>query len=449
MELFAGLDETIVGALAAVRSGRRSYRDLLEQCLERTDARESEVHAWAVIDREGARQQADRRDKNRNRDDPNDPIAGIPIGVKDIINVAGLPTSFGVPGWVEVTARRLGVAADELTPHIDAPLVADLRNRGAVILGKTVSTPYAWIDPPPTRNPWNLDRTPGGSSSGSAAAVASGMCLGALGSQTGGSITRPAAFCGVCGFKPTFGSWNASGILPLSPSLDHPGAIARTIGDLALLANVRPVDRPELPIIGRLRGLFNDRAEPAMLDALDRTLAVLVNAGAQVIDLDPPEGFSEYATHHYAIMSAEAALYHQLGREQSPELFPTRIAKLIDDGLLVSAVDYLNAFRIRDHLKGELLKQLGGVHAFLTPAALGPAPDAGTTGDPAFNSPWSLVGFPTVSLPIALSPEELPLGLQVVGRPGPEGESALFGLGLWAERAIRRDAGAPELPRPF
>ncbi|QDV35282.1 amidase [Tautonia plasticadhaerens] len=436
MELFAPPEETIVGVSAESRSGRRSCRDVLEACLGRIDAREAEVRAWVVIDLEGARRQADRIDADRRAGRTLGPIAGIPVGIKDIIDVLGLPTAFGVP-------EAPGRAADD-----DAPIVAELRRRGAVILGKTVSTPYAWVDTPPTRNPWNLDRTPGGSSSGSAAAVACGMCLGALGSQTGGSITRPASYCGVSGFKPTFGSRSLSGVLPLAPSLDHPGPIARTVGDLALLADVRPGGTATPPTIGRLRGFFEDHATPAMRSAMDRVLATLAEAGAIVVEVPLPDDFEDFAGHHYHLMAAEAAAFHRIDRGRHPERFPPRITRLIDDGLGLKAVDYLAARRHRDRLREELLDRLPGVDAFATPAAPAAAPGPETTGDPRFNSPWSLAGFPTVALPIALDPDGLPLGLQLVGRPGPGGEAGLFGVGIWCESAVRRAAGAPELPPP-
>ena len=172
-----------------------------------------------LVDRDGALAQAQALDAELKAGHDRGPLHGIPIGVKDIINVRAMPTSCGLHRW----------ARDSLPIGRCAPIVARLREAGAVILGKTVSTPFAWLDPPVTHNPWNFDRTPGGSSSGSAAAVACGMCLGAVGTQTGGSITRPAAFCGVAGMKPTFGQISTEGIFPLAPSLDHPGP-DRTIG---------------------------------------------------------------------------------------------------------------------------------------------------------------------------------------------------------------------------
>src|SRR5689334_13621607 len=207
---------TIHEAAAMMRAGRLTPVDLLEQCLARVDRYEPHVRAWVVIDRAGARQQAERLTAELKRGQDRGPLHGIPVGVKDIIDVFDLPTGCGSKLWANSVARQ------------DAGCVRKLRQAGAVILGKTVTTPFAFLDPPVTRNPWNLGRTPGGSSSGSAAAVACGMCLGALGSQTGGSITRPASYCGVAGCKPSYGAVSCEGVLPLAPSMDHPGPMAKT-----------------------------------------------------------------------------------------------------------------------------------------------------------------------------------------------------------------------------
>ncbi|MFO0929289.1 MAG: amidase [Gemmataceae bacterium] len=190
---------TLLEAAAALRSRRLSCVDLLNQCLERIDRFEVQVRAWVLVDRDGARQTAAERDRELDRGIDRGPLHGIPVGVKDIFDVFDWPTACGSRLWQHSYARH------------DAPAVARLRQAGAVLVGKTVTTAYASFDPPVTRNPWHLDRTPGGSSSGSAAAVATGMCLAALASQTGGSITRPASYCGVPACKPTYGLVDASG----------------------------------------------------------------------------------------------------------------------------------------------------------------------------------------------------------------------------------------------
>src|SRR6516162_5434325 len=214
---------TIHEAAAAIRERSLSAVDLLETCLQRIEQTEPRLRAWVLVDRERARGEAEARDREARRGEWRGPLHGIPLGIKDIIDVFDWPTAAGSRLWAGSVARQ------------DATVVRRLRAAGAVLVGKTVTTQYASFDPPPTRNPWNFSRTPGGSSSGSAAAVATGMCLGALGSQTGGSITRPASYCGVAGCKPTFGRISCNGVVPLAPSMDHPGPIAPCVEDLAIM----------------------------------------------------------------------------------------------------------------------------------------------------------------------------------------------------------------------
>src|SRR5690242_18946301 len=254
---------TIHAAAADIRAGRLSPVDLLESCLGRIDRLEERVRAWVLVDRDGARAEARRLADELKRGQYRGPLHGIPIGIKDIFDVFDWPTAAGSRLWANSVARQ------------DATVVRKLREAGAVFVGKTVTTQYASFDPPPTRNPWDLTRTPGGSSSGSAAAVATRMCLGALGSQTGGSITRPASYCGVAGCKPSYGYVSCHGVVPLAHSMDHPGPIARCVRDLAILLQTifdeTCLSAPDLlaalggeiepPQLCRVRGLFEDRAE--------------------------------------------------------------------------------------------------------------------------------------------------------------------------------------------
>lgn len=417
--------ETIAGASSALRLQQRSCLDLLESCLARIDAWEPKVHAWVVVDRDEARRQAKALDDEIAAGRWRGPLHGITIGVKDIIDVAGFPTACGSPLGAD------GVAS------ADAPIVARLRAAGAVIVGKTVTTPYAWIDPPPTRNPWNLDRTPGGSSSGSAAAVACGMVLGAIGSQTGGSITRPAAFCGVCGLKPTHGRLPVEGILPLAPSLDHPGPIARTVPDLQQLwdalaapdAHDISAKADGAPIrLGLPRGFFADRIEPAMREAMARAVETLRRSGdVEVVEVDLPPAFTDVTRFHRLVMAAEAAAVHAERLAACPDAYPPRIRVLVEEGQGIAATDYARARQHQEGLKQSIQSCFASVDALITPAALGPAPDPTTTGDPLLNSPWSYTGLPTVSTPIGLSPEGLPLALQLVGPPFAEAELLRIG----------------------
>ncbi len=496
LSLFPGPEETIEGVARLIRQGKRTCVDVVEACLNRIDEWEPEVRAWVVVDREGALKHASDRDRELANGHDRGPLHGIPLGIKDIIDVRGLPTSAGSKHWGG------GHPAAN-----DAEVVLHLRSRGAVILGKTVTTPYAWIDPPPTRNPWNLDRTPGGSSSGSAAALAAGMCLGALGTQTGGSITRPAAFCGLSSVKPSFRSLNPLGIVPLSPSFDTPGVMARTVGDLALLwqgmggsddppGSPSPWNDPSFrPCFHRLLGFFDEHADIVMRDAVERVVSEFLEAGAEVFEIEdrprsPSETrmgpsfprssvgmpsstlrvdrtdaecprrhshaergnekflgnddlarFEEVRRCHRTIMAAEAAAEHRARREADPAAYPANISALIDEGSSIPAVDYLEVRKRQPdlmHWQQMLSRRPDGYHAdaLIVPAAIGPAPDRSSTGDAIFNSPWTFSGQPAISLPIGLSPDGLPLAIQLVGVRN--ADSHLFRAARWCEVVLRR-----------
>jgi Asp-tRNA(Asn)/Glu-tRNA(Gln) amidotransferase A subunit family amidase len=441
MKLFPHDNETIAGTARRLRHGEVTCVGVLQSCLDRIEDEETVVKAWVLVDRDGARLQASELDTELQVGRNWGPLHGIPIGVKDIINVKGRPIRCGMAGWEWVTRS------------VDAAIVARLRAAGAIILGKTVTTPFAWIDPPVTRNPWNLGRTPGGSSSGSAAAVACGMCLAALGTQTGGSITRPAAFCGVAGMKPTYGYIDEEGIFPLAPTLDHPGFIARSVADLRLIFEV--CRRPELPAepdvawvrgaverprLWRPRGLFDRLASMEMGTALSSALECLGDAGAEVKDLEDASSLETdllepLLRDHRVILASEAAATHQKLGEARPATYPAQIAELLREGDKVRAVDYVQAREQRKQHRVAMDQMLSRADAMITPAALGAAPDLSTTGDPVFNSPWSLLGLPTVCFPIGLSADGLPLAVQLIGRSG--FDLHLLRTAQWCETVIR------------
>jgi aspartyl-tRNA(Asn)/glutamyl-tRNA(Gln) amidotransferase subunit A len=370
-------------------------------------------------------------------------LHGLPLAIKDIFDVYDWPTAAGSRLWAQSIARH------------DATVVRRLRQAGVVFLGKTVTTQYASFDPPPTRNPWNPTRTPGGSSSGSAAAVACGMCLGALGSQTGGSITRPASYCGVAGCKPTYGRVSAHGVLPLAPSMDHPGPIAGCVRDLALLlqaiAGPDPLDPscsdrpvPDLlaplagtlpaPRLGRVCGLFEERAEPSVRALMEQVTAALRSQGATVSDVALPAAFAEVVARHRTVMAVEGAVYHEARLRRHPEDYEPKIRALLEEGLACPAAEYARCKNHQRELSCAMLSCFQGVDALLTPATTGPAPNAGSTGDPAFNAPWSYTGLPTVSFLAGWSPDGLPLAIQLVGRPWSEAE--LLAVAAWCEQAL-------------
>jgi len=450
MALFPNEHETIEGVGRAIRAGESTCALVLEQCFDRIEEWEPRIKAWVRVDRAGALEQARTLDAELAAGNCRGPLHGIPFGIKDIIDVRGLPTAAGFGPWRDRVAEG------------DAEVVALLRTAGAVIVGKTVTTQFAWIDPPPTRNPWNLERTPGGSSSGSAAAVAVGMCLGAIGSQTGGSIIRPASFCGVCGLKPAYQEVSEDGVFPFAPTLDHPGPIARSVGDLKLiLVAIRSPDlrqtgeafepaiaasgsnRPPPPRLGRLRGFFDSRAEPLMTEALEAALAALVAAGAEVFDF--PEDaldFEAILRDHRTIMAAEAAAGHAERFALQRADYAPKISALIDEGLAISAPAYLQARYNRYQRRSDLNALLSwkiACDALVMPATTGPAPDLTSTGDPVFNSAWSYLGRPAVSFPIGLSQGGLPLALQLVdGREGMDLTVPLLETASWCEDVIRR-----------
>jgi aspartyl-tRNA(Asn)/glutamyl-tRNA(Gln) amidotransferase subunit A len=436
---------TITTASEAIRTGELTPIDLIEHCLKQIDRHEEKVRAWVLVDRDGARAEAERLTAELKKGQRRGPLHGIPIGVKDIIDVFDWPTAAGSTLWAKSIARK------------DAEVIKKLRQAGAIFLGKTVTTAYASFDPPVTRNPWNLSKTPGGSSSGSAAAVACGMCLGVLATQTGGSITRPASYCGVCGIKPTHGRVSLEGVVPLAFSMDHVGVMARCVTDLAILLQAvadvggrvigaweapEPNDylsassgEPAFLEIGRLRGLFDDNAEPDMQTVFKAACDRLQEAGLAIIDCPLPAAFSEVIARHQNVMAVEAASFHEPRFRRHPEDYPPRIRSLIEEGLASSAAEYARTKEHQKALKLSILESFcEGVVSAITPATPGPAPDAGTTGPPTFNSPWSYVGFPTVNIPIGWIDDGLPLAMQLVGRPWEEAE--LLQMAVWCEKAI-------------
>jgi Asp-tRNA(Asn)/Glu-tRNA(Gln) amidotransferase A subunit family amidase len=426
---------TIQAASEALRDGRATPLDLLHQCFQQIDKYEDRIKAWVFVDREAAREQAERLTAELKAGRQRGFLHGIPVGIKDIVDVFDWPTAAGSKLWANSIARE------------DAVIVKKLRHAGAVLLGKTVTTQYASFDPAPTRNPWNPERTPGGSSSGSAAAVACGMCLGAVATQTGGSTTRPAAYCGVASCKPSYGLVSTQGVVPLAASMDHPGPMARCVWDLAVLLQVmregtddslveavqRVPERPP-PRLGRLGGLFQDLAEPAMRALMGQVGESLRAKGAVVRSVALPAEFSEVLLRHHQVMAVEAAAFHAWRLQRHPDDYGPNITRLLREGLACSPQEFSRAKNLQDQLRREAASWFNQCDALLMPATQGPAPYKATTGDPAFNSPWSFTGLPAVSLPAGRSPEGLPLSIQLVGRPF--GEADLLAVAAWCESVL-------------
>jgi Asp-tRNA(Asn)/Glu-tRNA(Gln) amidotransferase A subunit family amidase len=420
-------------ALTAVEAAQRiaerqlGAEALVAACLDRIDAREDIVGAWQYLDRERALATA----RQRDAEPPRGPLHGIPIAVKDLIDTADMPTTYGSPIY------------RDHRPAADAACVALARAAGAVILGKTVTTEFAAFTPGKTANPRNPAYSPGGSSSGSAAAVADGMALLAFGTQTAGSVIRPAAYCGCVGYKPSFGLFSRAGIKPLSDSLDTLGVFAGTVADAAFLAGVL-ADRPTLrrlampqrpPRLGLYRTAMWDEAESATAAALDQARTTLDRAGAVVEELAiAPEhrGLNAVQDKIMSYEMAQALAYERI--EHRAELSP-RLAQLLDAGLSVAAEQYDLAVSEAAAARAGLASFFAGCDAVLVPAAPGEAPlGLGYTGDPVFNRMWTLLGVPCVTLPTRRSESGLPTGVQLVGRT--REDARLMAAAAFLERAL-------------
>ncbi len=413
-------DRLATGALDAV--------DLVESYIAQIEARDPEIQAWAWFDADFARDQARHMDSYRKTGRPLGPLHGLPVGLKDIIDTENIPTE---NGCVQDKGR---------VPKADAFLVERLKAAGAVIMGKTVTTELAFMEPGPTRNPHAPEHTPGGSSSGSAAAVAAGMVPLAVGTQTGGSVIRPASFCGVTGFKPSFGAIPRRGVLTQSPSLDTVGVFAADPSGTALLAETlygydaedpatspRPApgllataeDKPPLPpVFAFVRPPGWDKADPELHAAFAEITEAL---GDQAFTVDLPDLFAEAIEARARINFAEMARhYHHYAKD--PDTLGTKTREAIDKGNAILARDYLSALDWPKVLNAALAEIFDRADAILTPAALGPAPKGlASTGDPIFNGLWTFCGTPAVTLPLLTSEAGLPMGVQLVGQAGYDG----------------------------
>jgi Asp-tRNA(Asn)/Glu-tRNA(Gln) amidotransferase A subunit family amidase len=412
-------------AARLIREGALTSEELVRACLERCREIEPQVQAWTFLGEEHALAQARAADELRRSGQAAGPLCGVPVGIKDIIDTSDMPTENG-------TVLHAG-----RTPRRDAAAVARLRAAGAVILGKTVTTECAYFHPGKTRNPHNPAHTPGGSSSGSAAAVAAGMVPLALGSQTNGSVIRPAAFCGVYGFKPTHGLIPRTGILTLSRTLDQVGLFARTIDDIALLAeelagydegdpDTRPRARipfgaiaaeepPIPPVLAFVKTPMWERAEPETREAFAELVEAL---GECVEEVELFPSAAEAWDWHRTIMDAEMAANLEREWNSGRDRLSDKLRALIERGREVRAVDYQRA-RARIPALQESFEELftQRYDAILTPAAAGTAPHGlASTGDPSFCTLWTLCGLPAISLPLITGANGLPLGVQLVGR---------------------------------
>ena len=434
-------------AIGKIRNGEVTSEELVQACLDRIEQADGEIEAWAHLKSDYALDQARMLDSQRAAGGPVGPLHGIPVGIKDIFDTDALPTENG-------TALDSG-----RQPLNNCRVVTLLEEAGAVIMGKTVTTELAVYGPGKTKNPHNPDHTPGGSSSGSAAAVASYMVPLAVGSQTNGSTIRPASFCGIVGFKPSHGLIPRTGILAQSHWLDTVGVFARSVEDAAMIAEVlvahdpgdkdtRARPRPPLlatageepplpPMLTFAKTAVWDQADKETQDAFGE-LAELLGEGCD--DLELPEPFNHVVEMHRNIMNADLAKsfagYYEHGKDKLTDI----LCGMIEDGQKVTAVDYNKAVDGREFLNDGLDGVFDRYDAIITPATVGEAP-AGldSTGSPIFNTLWTYCGTPAITLPLMEGPNGLPVGVQLVGRRGDD--ARLLRTASWLVRRVAQTGG--------
>ena len=422
-------DLSVVEAAAAIRDGVLSPVQYVNALFARIDHLDARLQAWVTIDRDAVLLEALRCEAEARSKQFRGPLHGVPVGIKDIFYTKNLRTTMG------------SVLFENFVPDHDAQAVTRLKEAGAIILGKTVTTVFANLDPGPTRNPWNPAHTPGGSSSGSAAGVAARMCAAAIGSQTLGSVGRPAAFNGIVSLVPSRERISLTGVFPLAWSLDHAGIFGRSVADVELMLD----SITEFPVeklsaggpfrIGIVRGFFYENAT-AEARSLNEALAdKLANSGFLVEEVRLPAVFDLAQPVLRTILRSEVASVHEQLFGAHASSYGEKLRALIETGMLLDATQYLRARRLRRMYRNEMVRLFERFDALMTPAAKGTAPAGiGSTGDPVMNAPWTLADFPTMTLPHALGGTGLPVGVQLSGPPLQE--SLLLALAKAVESVV-------------
>lgn len=423
-------------AIAQLSTSQLSALELAQACLARIEQREQAVEAWQYLNPDQVIEQAIAGDRARATGTPLGPLHGIPVAVKDICATADMPTGWGTPIH----------AGQQL--NYDAAVVERLRAAGAIIMGKTVSTEYALARAGKTRNPHHPNHTPGGSSSGSAAAVADRMVPLALGSQTGGSVLRPAAYCGVLGFKPSFGAISRFGVMPVCRDLDHVGVFARSLADIALLCSVlfgsdgrdpdctgagMPPHLSQLersPRLGLVRTSSWAEVDPEAQATLVDTGEKLAQAGARVTEVSMPSTWADYLATLDVLMACGAAVNHGQDYDHHGQALSLQLRQVIERGRRYGNLAYGAARQAVVNYSAALAPVWAEVDALITPVITGPAPQGlEDTGSFKFCGPWTLLGLPALSIPVGRAQNTLPLAIQLVGPRG--ADQALLALADW------------------
>jgi Asp-tRNA(Asn)/Glu-tRNA(Gln) amidotransferase A subunit family amidase len=421
------LNEVLMG----IESRRFTCETYTQGLLSRIAALDGEIGAWAFLEPAKAIEAARLSDRHLAAGRKPGPLQGLPVGIKDIFATAGMPTEMGSPAFAGHVPDR------------SARVIERLEAQGGFVMGKAVTTECAFLFPGKTRNPWNPLHTPGGSSSGSAAAVAAGFVPAALGSQTNGSTIRPAAYCGVVGFKPTLGLISIEGALTFSHTLDHVGVFTRNVGDAARLTAFLARDpaglSPEItvgsspPHLAAVRTPFWEQAEDHGRRNFMESIAVLRKGGARVDEIEMPAAFSVAHQTIRTIMAGESAFNLESLYLQKASLLSPTLRDFLSEGRGTGAVAYLQAMKIRRSLQEELALFLAGYDAIITLPTTGEAPATlEQTGNPGFCTIWSLCGVPAITIPVGFGPRGLPMGLQIVGAEGKDGQ--VLATAHWCER---------------
>lgn len=429
-----------------------SPTEIMTIFLEQIEKVEPEVKAWVRVEKELAMERAKELEKMTNNFDDCSPLTAIPYAAKDIIYTEHIPTEGGsnvLKGFV---------------PDHNATVINKLNNSGAILLGKTTTTEFAnWGGPPETRNPWNINHTPGGSSSGSAAAVAAGMALMSLGTQTAGSLSRPAAYNGLTVLKATYGRISKAGVIPVSWSLDHVGVFTKTVEDTVLVYN--EISGPDLQdqstwtlpkeklvirenkrnyTIGIVADEYFQTTDGELCEAVEEAIRQFESIGFKVIMVQLPKSLEAANAAQHIVMKAETAHYHADEFQKDSSRFGDYLQEFIREGLQIKANDYLKAQRIRSIFRQELSNMFTDVDLLLTPATPTPAPEGIlSTGSPAYNLPFTNAGVPTLTLPAGYSNNNLPLAIQLI--TGPMEEQKLIDAGYLFQKATDWHLKTPEI----
>mgnify|MGYP001465632224 CR=1 FL=1 len=417
--------------------------EIVQALLERMDALEPQLDAWVRVDRETVLADAKQRQAELESGKTTGPLHGVPIGIKDIYDIAGIPTTCGSKVYAEFVPDETAVTVDLL------------QRAGAIVLGKTVTTEFACMDPSHTKNPWNPAHTPGGSSSGSAVSVATRMCPIAMGSQTVGSVLRPASYSGIVGLKPTYGRVSRRGVVPVSWSLDTVGWMGRSVEDMALLLQVMagpdeqdpvasrlPADdylsgleSAQPPRIGLITSFFMEVSDQETQQHTRTTLKHLKSAGASVLEVTLPESFKTAVEDQLLIMGVEAAAFHKPMYEKQAQDYRPKLREMLRQGLETDAVTYTRALERRLTFIADMKELARQADVLLTPSTpTAPLEDLTNTGDSRFQGPWTSCGLPTITLPSGLAESGLPMGIQLIAEPFEE--ARLLAAARWCEKVM-------------